>query len=348
VDRVRVEASSASIRFGFPPAPRSGDVVARVEGAKKRFGDRVVFEGVDLLLRRGDRLALVGPNGCGKSTLLKLLAGRLTPDAGNVALGPNVCVRHYGQHHLEELDPDRTVLDQLEDVVAPGERLRLRKLLGCFLFRGDDVDKRVGVLSGGEKARLALARMLVSPVNLLLLDEPTNHLDLASREVLEEALNEYDGTLVVVSHDRYLINRIATSVVGFESGRVERIEGDYDEYVSRRARLAVAPPGGGSATSLSERSERERCAEARRREAEARNRRYRERRASEVRLGPLEEQIADLERRLGELRALQGVPALYDEPGRAADVGRDAAAVERELIALYERWESVAGETGGT
>jgi len=343
LERVRVEAPRAAIRFGFPPAPRSGDVVARLEGVHKSFGERVVLAGADLLLRRGDRLALVGPNGCGKSTLLRLLAGRLAADLGRVELGHHVIPRHYGQHQLEELDPRRTVLEELEAIVSPGQRARLRTLLGSFLFQGDDVHKPVGVLSGGEKARLALARMLLHPANLLLLDEPTNHLDLQGREVLEEALNEYAGTLVVVSHDRYLINRIATSVAGFDRGRIDVVQGDYDEYLARRAAIATDGPRTSEATP-SPTPERASRADERRREAEARNRRYRERREVEQRLGPLESRIAELERRLGQLRTLQAEPALYQEPARAAEIAREAALAERDLAPLYEQWEEAARE----
>ncbi len=345
IERVRIDAPRTAIRFGFPPAPRAGDVVARLQGVRKTFGDRVVLADAELELRRGDRLALVGPNGCGKTTVLKLLAGRLDPDLGQVELGHHVIPRLYGQHQLEELDPQRTVLEELEATVPPGERERLRTLLGCFLFHGDDVSKRVGVLSGGEKARVALARMLVRPANLLLLDEPTNHLDLDGREVLEEALNEYDGTLVVVSHDRYLINRIATKVAGFDRGRIELVQGDYDEYVAWRSRAAdreldVDP-------AAARRSDRTARAEERRREAELRNRRYRERLNAEQRLGPIELRIAELERRLGELRAFQAAPGLYEAPARAAEIGREAALAERELVRLYEEWEAAADDVGG-
>jgi ATP-binding cassette subfamily F protein 3 len=344
IERVRVEAPRATIRFGFLPAPRTGDVVARVERVGKRFGERVVLDQAQLELRRGDRLALVGPNGCGKSTLLKLLAGRLDPDHGRVELGHHVVPQLYGQHQLEELDAQRSVLEELEALVPPGERARLRTLLGGFLFHGDDVNKRVGVLSGGEKARVALARMLVRPANLLLLDEPTNHLDLEGREVLEEALNEYDGTLVVVSHDRYLINRIATKVAGFDRGRIDVVPGDYDEYSASCVRSADREQETGApASRLSDRAAR---AEERRREAEERNRRYRERRSVEQRLGPLEARIGELERRLAELRALQAAPGLYEDSARAAEIGRDAALAERDLARLYEEWEAAAGDAG--
>jgi ATP-binding cassette subfamily F protein 3 len=332
IDRVRPDAARSTIRFGFPAAPRSGDVVARLTGVKKRFGERIVLDGADLLLRRGDRLALVGPNGCGKSTLLKLLAGRLAADDGRVELGHDVIPRHYGQHQLEALVP-------------PGERARLRSLLGCFLFRGDDVHKLVAVLSGGEKARLALARMLVRPANLLLLDEPSNHLDLEGREVLEEALNEYDGTLVVVSHDRYLINRIATSVAGFHRGRLEVVPGDYDEFRARSLGRGEREPGPERPAPVPDRLSR---AEERRQRAEERNRRHRERLAVESRLGPLEARIAAAEERLREMRALQADPAVYGDPARAGEVGRDAMSAERELARLYGEWEDAAREVEGS
>ncbi|HKQ63344.1 MAG TPA: ABC-F family ATP-binding cassette domain-containing protein, partial [Candidatus Polarisedimenticolaceae bacterium] len=243
VERVETARSARRIHFGFPPVPRSGDVVVRAEGLVQRFGEHTVYAGLDLLLRRGERLALVGPNGAGKSTLLKLLAGRLDPTAGRLELGHNVSLHYYAQHQLEALDPGSTVLGEAERATLPGDRPRVRGLLGCFLFSGSDVDKPVSVLSGGEKARLALTKLLLRPANLLLLDEPTNHLDLASREVLEEALNDYAGTLVLVSHDRYFINRVATSIGEVGSGRLERYVGDYDVWLEQlRAREAAAPP----------------------------------------------------------------------------------------------------------
>jgi ATP-binding cassette subfamily F protein 3 len=188
VERIRTAPRPRAVAFGFPPPPRSGDVVVRCREVVKRFGETLVYDGLDLVLRRGDRVALWGPNGAGKSTLLKLLAGRLVPDRGSLELGHNVVARYFAQHQLGELDPHRTVLEELERAADPSLRPRLRTMLGGFLFSGDSVAQRVGSLSGGEKARLALCRLLARPANLLLLDEPTNHLDLPSREVLERAL----------------------------------------------------------------------------------------------------------------------------------------------------------------
>ena len=342
VERIQTAAATRKIRFGFPAAPRSGDVVVRAEGVDKRFGDRTVYDGMDLLLRRGDRTALIGPNGAGKSTLLKLLAGRLDADGGRLELGHNVVERYYAQHQLDDLDPGATVLEEIERVAPPEERPRLRKLLGAFLFTGDDVEKKVHVLSGGEKARLALAKLLVQPANLLLLDEPTNHLDLASREVLEEALNEYAGTLVVISHDRYFINRVVTSVADVGGGRIELHEGDYDEYMEWKRRYPAPAADAGEPASGGAAESRQRRRDAKRLEAEERNRRYRERREAERRLAPIEGRIADVERELRELEKLQADPGTYSDPAKAADVARSKAEVERRLEKLYAEWESVA------
>jgi ATP-binding cassette subfamily F protein 3 len=347
VDRIETASRARAIRFGFPPAPRSGDVVARVEGVAKAFGDRVVYRRADLVLRRGDRLALVGPNGAGKTTLLNLLDGRLAPDEGDVVLGHNVVVQRFAQHQLEALDPAATVLEELERVADAALRPRLRTLLGAFLFSGEDVEKRIAVLSGGEKARVALAKMLLRPSNLLLLDEPTNHLDLRSREVLEDALDEYEGTLVVVSHDRYFINRIATSVGEVDGGRIEVHAGDYDAWLERRQATAAGPPSGGPAEEDARRAAREREREERRLEAEERNRRYRERKAAEDRLAPVEAEIAAVERRVRELAEAQADPALYRDGARAREVGRDRAEAETRLAELYARWEDLAAELPG-
>jgi ATP-binding cassette subfamily F protein 3 len=330
------------IRFGFPPAPRSGDIVVRAEGARKSFGDTVVYTDLDLLLRRGDRVALVGPNGAGKSTLMKLLAGILEADGGRLDLGHNVIVAYYAQHQLEALDPRQTVLEAVEAVAGPGQREWLRSLLGRFLFSGEDVNKKVAVLSGGEKARLALARMLIHPANLYLMDEPTNHLDLRSREVLEDALNEYEGTLVLISHDRYFINRVATSVAEIGNGRALLHPGDYDSYleeIARREPAAVEPAVD------EERSLRRQKREARRVEAEERNRRYRARQALERRLRPLESEIAQIEERLREITVLQTDPAVYADPERAAEVARERAEAESRIERLYAQWESLAAES---
>ena len=336
IERIQAPSKAKRVRFGFPPSPRSGDVVVRVEGVAKAYGETRVFTALDLLMRRGDRVALVGENGAGKSTLLKMLSGRLQPDAGTLELGHNVSVQYYAQHQLEALVPGDTLLETLERVAEPGSRPRLRTLLGSFLFSGDDVDKRVGVLSGGEKARLALARMLIRPSNLMLLDEPTNHLDLQSREVLEEALDEYEGTLVVISHDRYFINRIATSIAEIGVGRAELFPGDYDTYLERH--VVAAAPG----ESAPPPTEIKRA--ARREEAEERNRRYRERKARDERVRPVEDEIHRLETRTKEIDLLHADPEVYRDPQRAKSLGAERSEIATRLRVLYAEWEVLAAD----
>jgi ATP-binding cassette subfamily F protein 3 len=239
VERLELPGARRQVHFAFPEPPRTGRRVATLTGVHKAYGDNVVYAGVDVAVERGERLALVGDNGAGKSTLLKVLAGVLPFERGERTLGAHVAVHYYAQHQLDALDPSRTVLEELEAVAPEATHTRLRTILGAFLFSGDSVDKKGAVLSGGEKARLALARMLVRPAALLCLDEPTNHLDLASREVLESALADFPGTIVFISHDRYFINRIATAVVEVARGTLTRFPGSYDDYLDAKARGGV-------------------------------------------------------------------------------------------------------------
>jgi ATP-binding cassette subfamily F protein 3 len=236
------------------------------------------------------------------------------------------------------------VLETLERVAEPGARPRLRTLLGSFLFSGDDVDKRVAVLSGGEKARLALARMLIRPSNLMLLDEPTNHLDLQSREVLEEALDEYEGTLVVISHDRYFINRIATSIAEIGGGRAALFAGDYDTFLERHAAGGGAAAGPDSSPAdEADPAARDQRRDARRAEAEDRNRRYRERKAHEDRIRPVEEEISRLEARDKEIEARQADPDVYRDPSQSKSLARERLEIAARLAVIYPQWEELAG-----
>ena len=242
MERIETEAAARRIHFSFPQPPRTGRLVGRLTGVHKAYGDNVVYAGMDFQVERGDRVALVGVNGAGKSTLLKILAGALDFDSGERLLGSHVEVQYYAQHQLDALDPSRTVLEELERAAPEAQISRLRTILGSFLFSGDTVEKKVAVLSGGEKARLALAKMLARPAALLCMDEPTNHLDLASKEVLEQALSGFTGTIVFISHDRYFINRIATQVVEVARGQLTTYLGTYDDYLDRKSPPAT-PPG---------------------------------------------------------------------------------------------------------
>ena len=245
LDKVeRIEAPTESVsgpRFQFPPAPRSGRLIAEIKDLSHSYGEQILFLGANLEIERGDRIAFVGPNGAGKSTLLRLVMGIETPDEGSAGLGEhNVIASYFEQNQAEALDLSKTVIDTMFEAVPDWTQTQVRSLLGSFCFSNDAVFKEVGKLSGGEKARLALALMLLSPCNLLVLDEPTNHLDIPAKEMLEGALRDYEGAALVVSHDRYFISRVANKIVEIRDGELVVYRGDYAYYREKKAEESEA------------------------------------------------------------------------------------------------------------
>ena len=238
IDRVEPPKRRQSVAFEFQQAPRSGDDVVSLKGVHKRYGSRSIYEGLDFAVRRKERWCVMGVNGAGKSTLLKLVSGSATPDDGTVTVGASVKMGYFAQHAMEVLDGDRTVFEFLEDSFPQAGQGSLRTLAGCFGFSGDDAEKKCRVLSGGEKARLVMAKMLYDPPNFLVLDEPTNHLDMATKEMLIEALSKYEGTMLFVSHDRHFLAALSNRVLELTPDGIHQYGGGYTEYVARTGQEA--------------------------------------------------------------------------------------------------------------
>ncbi|WP_141617840.1 ABC-F family ATP-binding cassette domain-containing protein [Myxococcus sp. AB036A] len=238
IERVEPPKRRQTVLFEFQPAPRSGDDVVSLKGVHKAYGSRIIYEGLDFLVRRMERWAVMGVNGAGKSTLLKLVTGSTQPDTGNVALGGSVKMGYFAQHAMDLLDGERTVFQSLEDAFPRAGQGSLRALAGCFGFSGDEVEKKCRVLSGGEKARLVMAKMLFDPPNFLVLDEPTNHLDMATKEMLITALSRYEGTMLFVSHDRHFLAALSNRVLELTPEGIHQYGGGYTEYVARTGQEA--------------------------------------------------------------------------------------------------------------
>ena len=357
---IELEQETAGIDFRFPQPERSGQSVVKMEGIAKHYGDNKVIDGFDFEIERGDKIAIVGVNGAGKSTFSRLLAGTEEPTAGTNTIGHKVGVSYFSQTHADELDPDKTVLETLEGHVTDEAAGNLRTLLGAFLFRGDDVFKSVGVLSGGERGRLALARMLLQPANFLVLDEPTNHLDLQSQEVLQRALRDYSGAYVIVSHNRSFLDPIVTKVLEFIPNQAPKLYyGNVSDYLEKKqadleveANLAKAgasrsvtgksgsQSGKGSSSGGGGSRREQRRLEAKAREAKA------------ARLKPLkaefeklEAEIEKLETEKGELTTKLVDPDFFKRAGEEAKSTTERfARVEKALESNYSRWSDLSEE----
>ncbi len=337
MEKLEKPVNEQHVRFSFEARRRSGDDVLKVRGLSKSFEGRTLFENFDLHLRAGDRVAIIGPNGVGKSTLLNIIARKLTADAGQVEFGANVDLGYYQQHQTG-LDPEKDVLNELWDAFPRLDLDRVRSVLALFLFTGDDVYKKISMLSGGEKGRVSLCKLMLKRDNLLLLDEPTNHLDMDSREVLEGALEDFDGTILAVSHDRYFINRVANRIIEMRPDGVKEYLGNYDDYLEKKRReeagMEDALAGGMTKTQLDKQRRKERLM----RESK---------KALEKQLEAAEKRVADAEAEIARLEARMSDPALYQNPEEARQVAQRHAELQAGMDALYEDWEEISEAVSG-
>ncbi len=355
------EAPEATVKFRFPQPPRSGHLVFSLKNVRQAYGDHVVYEDLSLEIERGERMVLVGPNGAGKSTLLKIIGGMVPILAGESLPGHNVSIGYFAQQRTETLDTKRTVLaEAMSGASGVGEQ-QVRTILGSFLFRGDDVFKNVGLLSGGEKSRLSLVKLLLNPPNLLLLDEPTTHLDIASIDALIRALEDYEGTLLFVSHDVHFIKALARHVLHINAGKLTPYAGNYDYYlektgaVSERGGLVAGltdsrptqsqrpTPDGAQANPQTDKRGMKEVREARRLASEQRQQAAKERRALEKQAAALEAEIVTMEALQVELTARLEDPACYDNPASALEINRQLSGVTDSLERLNAEWEEIAG-----
>ncbi|MFA5515369.1 MAG: ABC-F family ATP-binding cassette domain-containing protein [Desulfuromonadales bacterium] len=343
IERIQVPPARRRIAFRFPPPPKGGRLALELKGVAQGYGQRTIFSGVDLSVEKGERIALVGANGAGKSTLMRILAGQEPPREGVRSEGHNLHLAYFAQDQAHVLDPGRTVLEEIT-AAAPFDMVpRVRDILGSFLFSGDDVQKKVAVLSGGERNRLALANLLLRPANLLLLDEPTNHLDLQSKEVLLASLKSYDGTLIFVSHDRYFVDALATRIIDVADERIASFPGNYEDFL--RAKTAAGENGHSAlrvemqgdapaAPPLADKEER-------RREHEERKEAQRQEKRRQKELAEIEQQIEAQETELAQIEQQMADPTLYQDAERWREVSARHGQLQAVVAKLYERWEAL-------
>ena len=340
--------SRRKMKFSFPQPGRSGQRVITLQGLAKSYGKLRVYESLDLEVKRQQRIVLVGPNGAGKSTLLKMLAGVIAHDAGERELGHNVEPGYFAQHRSETLQLKRTVLEEMLDTRANVTEESARTLLGGFLFSDDDVFKKVGVLSGGEKSRLALAKLLLNPPNFLLLDEPTTHLDMGSIDTVIEALSQFKGTLVFISHDVHFIRKIASHVIHVEQGKLRHYPGPYDYYLDKTGQLSSratqtslsngSPAWGGTTTSLEDAKSRKR------REAELRQSLSKKRKVKQDVIDKLEAKISAIEKRQGESASQLELPETYADGGQAQQLNRELMEINDNHERYSDEWSKAVDD----
>jgi ATP-binding cassette, subfamily F, member 3 len=349
MDLIEIEDDAEEIHFHFPPARPSGSIVVEVINLHKSYGEKHIFNGLDFTIERGDRIAVVGVNGAGKSTFVRMLAGIESIDAGEIKEGYNVVTSYFAQHQAEELDLSSDALGVVDSVATGAVRTKLRTILGAFLFHGDDVFKKVSVLSGGEKSRLALAKMLLQPANFLIMDEPTNHLDMKSKKVLQDALKEFEGTYVIVSHDRSFLDPLVNKVAEFSHGGVRIFLGNVSDYLFKKRQEAERseariPGREREEGETGERNTEISTKERRRIEAEKRNELLRRMQPLKRELKSVEEEISRMESRRKEIEALMAGTEFYKNGEEVKKISAEYKEIEGKLEDKYFRWGKLTEE----